>query len=453
MDFPVTLFDLAGSVALLLWGVHMVQTGVQRAFGARLRSFLGSALRNRFKAFLAGIGVTALLQSSTATGLMVTGFAAGGLVDLVPALAVMLGANVGTTLIVQVLSFDVAEVAPALILIGVLMFRRGVGRPARLRPRADRARPDADGAASVARPAHAVRGRAEPAPAARRGRHPAGARRHPGGRTDLGGAFQRRHRAADHVVRGQGRRAAGGRLRPGARRQSRHRDQPGAGRRDRRRPGRAGGCRSAICSTALVGVARRPSPRCPDRPVAGDRRAGQCAGGRRLPHRLQPGPGAGLLPAADALCGAAAALAAGPDRSGRSRRGRSISTRRRARRRWSRSAPRRARRCAWPTCWRRMLQGVRDAFDKADRRQISETRRLDDVLDKLNTAIKAYLTSLDPEAMSEADHRRVSEILAFATNMEHAGDIVDKNLLGMATQEAQARPDLLQGRGRRNCWP
>ncbi|HEX3982066.1 MAG TPA: Na/Pi symporter, partial [Acidisoma sp.] len=82
-----------------------------------------------------------------------------------------------------------------------------------------------------------------------------------------------------------------------------------------------------------------------------------------------------------------------------------------------------------------MLQGVRDAFEKADRRQISETKRLDDVLDKLNTAIKSYLTSLDPEAMSDADHRRVSEILAFATNMEQAGDIVDKNLLGMATKK------------------
>src|SRR6185369_13312623 len=129
MTFPVTLIDLAGFVALLLWGVHMVQTGIQRAFGARLRGVLGTALRNRFQAFLAGIGVTAILQSSTATGLMVTGFAAGGLVDLVPALAVMLGANVGTTLIVQVLSFNVAEVAPALILIGVLMFRRASAGP------------------------------------------------------------------------------------------------------------------------------------------------------------------------------------------------------------------------------------------------------------------------------------------------------------------------------------
>ena len=56
----MTLLNLAGSVALLLWGVHMVQTGVQRAFGAKLRSFLGHALKNRFKAFLAGLGVTML---------------------------------------------------------------------------------------------------------------------------------------------------------------------------------------------------------------------------------------------------------------------------------------------------------------------------------------------------------------------------------------------------------
>ena len=68
--------------------------------------------------------MTAILQSSTATGLMVTSFVGAGLVDLVPALAVMLGANIGTTLIVQALSFNVAEVAPLLILIGVIMFQR-----------------------------------------------------------------------------------------------------------------------------------------------------------------------------------------------------------------------------------------------------------------------------------------------------------------------------------------
>ena len=104
----LVLLDLMGGVALLLWGLHMVRSGIMRAFGSELRRLLSTALRNRVLALLAGIGVTALLQSSTATGLMMTSFAARGLVDLVPALAVMLGANIGTTLIVQVLSFDVS---------------------------------------------------------------------------------------------------------------------------------------------------------------------------------------------------------------------------------------------------------------------------------------------------------------------------------------------------------
>ncbi len=117
--------DLLGGVALLLWGLHMVHSGVVRAFGSDLRHLLNVALRNRFSAFLAGILVTALLQSSTATGLMTTSFAAGGLVALVPALAIMLGANVGTALIVQVLSFNVSAVAPVLLLVGIIAFRRG----------------------------------------------------------------------------------------------------------------------------------------------------------------------------------------------------------------------------------------------------------------------------------------------------------------------------------------
>ncbi len=125
MGSTLTLLDLAGSIALLLWGVHMVQTGVQRGFGPNLRHVMGAALSNRVKAFAAGLGITALLQSSTATGLMTASFVSGGFVALVPALAVMLGANVGTTLIVQVLSFDISRVAPAFVLIGVMMFRKG----------------------------------------------------------------------------------------------------------------------------------------------------------------------------------------------------------------------------------------------------------------------------------------------------------------------------------------
>src|SRR3569833_2811561 len=70
MDFTVALLGLAGAIALFLWGTHMAQTGVQRALGPRLRQILGQTLSNRTKAFFAGIGLTLLLQSSTATCLM-----------------------------------------------------------------------------------------------------------------------------------------------------------------------------------------------------------------------------------------------------------------------------------------------------------------------------------------------------------------------------------------------
>jgi phosphate:Na+ symporter len=80
---------------------------------------------------------------------------------------------------------------------------------------------------------------------------------------------------------------------------------------------------------------------------------------------------------------------------------------------------------------------MRDALANPDRRQIGETKRLDDVLDKLNSAIKAYLTGLDPEALSESDHRRLRDILTFSTNLEQAGDIVDRGLLAMATKMAK----------------
>ena len=122
----IVLLDLVGGIALLLWGLHMVQSGILRAFGADLRRFLGVALRNRFTAFLAGIGTTALLQSSTATALMTSTFVADGLVGLVPALAIMLGANVGTTLIVQLFSFDVSALAPVLLIVGVVAFKHSL---------------------------------------------------------------------------------------------------------------------------------------------------------------------------------------------------------------------------------------------------------------------------------------------------------------------------------------
>jgi phosphate:Na+ symporter len=127
MSATLTLLDLAGDVGLLLWGTHMVTTGVLRGYGTNFRRWLGRSLDRRLNAFMVGLAVTAILQSSTATGLMAASFAASGMIDLAPGLAVMLGANVGTTLIVQVLSFNVAIVAPILILVGVAMFRHASG--------------------------------------------------------------------------------------------------------------------------------------------------------------------------------------------------------------------------------------------------------------------------------------------------------------------------------------
>jgi phosphate:Na+ symporter len=118
------LVHLAGEAALLLWGLHMVQSGVERAFGGRLQARLGTAMGHPLRAMLAGLGVTAALQSSTATALMIAGFASAGAVALAPALAAMLGANIGTALIVQLLSFDVSWLAPLLILLGVVAFRK-----------------------------------------------------------------------------------------------------------------------------------------------------------------------------------------------------------------------------------------------------------------------------------------------------------------------------------------
>jgi phosphate:Na+ symporter len=433
LEFPVTLLDLAGSVALLLWGIHMVQTGIQRAFGAKLRSFLGSALRNRFKAFLAGMGVTAILQSSTATGLMVTGFAAGGLVDLVPALAVMLGANVGTTLIVQALSFNVAEVAPALILIGLLMFRRASAGPRdfgrvliglglvlmalhqfidlltpyedvpslRILLGAVSTQPVLDVilAAGLTWAAHssvaivllvmsfATKGIVPP-------------------------------EAAFALVLGANLGTAINPVLEGT-----TGDDPAS----KRLPlgnllNRLLGVGVALAALPYVGpwlVTIDPD----NSRVVADFHTGfnlilalvffplltpYAALLRRwLPARIAEGdpsrpmyldPSAREIPV----------IALG-------------------------AAAREALRLA--DVLESMLHGLRDVFERGDRRQISGTKRLDDVLDKLNAAIKAYLTSLDPEALSEVDHRRVTEILTFATNMEQAGDIVDKNLLGLATKQ------------------
>ncbi len=132
----IHLLNLLAAIALLVWGTHIVRTGVLRVFGESLRQVLAKSFSNRISALLAGLGVTTVVQSSTATCLIVASFVGKGLVTTTAALAVILGADVGTALMAVVFSFDLSWLSPLLIFIGVVMFissqDTGVGRIGRI---------------------------------------------------------------------------------------------------------------------------------------------------------------------------------------------------------------------------------------------------------------------------------------------------------------------------------
>lgn len=433
MGFPLTLLDLAGTVALLLWGVRMVQTGVQRAYGPDLRRLLGRALRDRGRAFLAGMGVTAVLQSSTATALMVAGFASAGLVGLVPALAVLLGAGVGTTLIVQVLSFHVAGLAPALFLAGLLMFRRGATERTRDLGRV------AIGLGLMLLSLHLLLGLITPfedAPSLRQllgtlATEPALAllvaavaawAAHSSVAVvllvvSLAAKGVVPPLAALAMVLGANLGTAVNPVLEGG-----EADDPAA---RRLSVGnfllRLAGCGVALAVLEPMAVRLVQLVEDPGRlaalfhtgfnlvlamlvlPVLGP----YAALLRRLfPERVEaadPGRPVYLREAAREVPGVAIAAAA-----------------------------REALRLA--DVLEAMLAKLRDALAAPDRRPIVEGRRLDDVVDRLNGAIKRYLTGLDGAAMGEADHRRVEQVLVFAHNLEHAADVVERNLMGAAAK-------------------
>ena len=118
----LTLLNLLSAVALLVWGTHIVRTGVMRVYGADLRRVLSRSVAKKPMAFVAGIGVTALVQSSNATTLLVTSFVAQELVALTPALVIILGADVGTALMARILTFDLSWLSPLFIFFGVVFF-------------------------------------------------------------------------------------------------------------------------------------------------------------------------------------------------------------------------------------------------------------------------------------------------------------------------------------------
>ncbi|MEW6705584.1 MAG: Na/Pi cotransporter family protein [Pseudomonadota bacterium] len=116
------LLNLLAAISLLVWGTHIVRTGMLRLMGGSLRRVLARSTSNRFMAATAGVGVTALVQSSTATALIISSFVGQKLMPLAAALAVMLGADVGTALMVAVFSLDLSWLSPLLIFVGVVMF-------------------------------------------------------------------------------------------------------------------------------------------------------------------------------------------------------------------------------------------------------------------------------------------------------------------------------------------
>src|SRR3954468_18048440 len=433
MDFPISLLNLAGSFALLLWGVHMVQSGVQRAFGAKLRSFLSQALRSRIKAFLAGIGVTALLQSSTATGLMVTSFAAGGLVDLVPALAILLGANVGTTLIVQVLSFDVSSVSFLLVLLGVLMFRQSSVTRTR-----DLGRVGIGLGLMLIALQHllAVITPYEDAPSLRMllgtvTTDPLIAVLLAAGLTwaahssvaiillimTLAAKGVVPPHAAFALVLGAN---LGTALNPLL--ESGVGGDPAA----KRLPignliNRTLGCLLALALLNWIGPALMMIEPNAGRAVADFHTGFNIVLALLFFPLLKPFARllVRLLPARVDTADPSQPLYL--DWAARETPSIALA-----------GAAREALRMV--DVLEAMLRGALDSLNRGDRKRVTETARMDNVLDRLDTAIKQYLTSIDTDALDDTDHRRLSEILAFTTNLEHAGDIVEKSLMPLASK-------------------
>ena len=116
------LLNLLAAVALLVWGTQLVRTGILRVFGASLRQMIAHSVRTPFTAAMSGMGVTALVQSSTATALIVSSFVGQGLMGLSAALAVMLGADLGTSIMAVLFSLDLSWLSPLFIFVGVVLY-------------------------------------------------------------------------------------------------------------------------------------------------------------------------------------------------------------------------------------------------------------------------------------------------------------------------------------------
>jgi len=122
MSVLTFFLNLAGATMLLLFAVRMVQTGIERAMGPSFKRMMTNEKRNRIQTAFIGMLLAIVLQSSTATALLATGFAAGGFLTIASGLAIVLGADLGSALVIQILSFDLDWMVPFLLAIGGWLF-------------------------------------------------------------------------------------------------------------------------------------------------------------------------------------------------------------------------------------------------------------------------------------------------------------------------------------------
>ena len=116
-----TVFSLFGGLGLFLFGMKLMSEGLEKAAGAKLRGILELFTKNRFIGMVVGIVFTAIIQSSNATTVMVVSFVNSGLMNLMQASGVILGANIGTTVTGQLIAFNLSDIAPLVVIIGVIM--------------------------------------------------------------------------------------------------------------------------------------------------------------------------------------------------------------------------------------------------------------------------------------------------------------------------------------------
>ena len=115
-------FSLLGGIGLFLFGMTVMSSGLKNACGDNLQTILSKATKNRVLAVLVGAGMTVLVQSSSATEAMVIGFANAGMVNLVQAVGIIMGANIGTTITAQITAFNLGAFSPIILFIGAIAF-------------------------------------------------------------------------------------------------------------------------------------------------------------------------------------------------------------------------------------------------------------------------------------------------------------------------------------------